>query len=175
MKKFTLYFLAVITSLVACQGKEWDTEEELRRITESWTYGYVEYPLDDIIAKKDSLTDGKDSELIITSTLKDSLRREYHHRSGWEYGDSVDVLSTLVQIGYSTFLTIDGYRYSKKFYAHLYTIDPGIVDYEGNFYIDFYETGKTTPWAWGKVTYSKDSTDKNKYYPYISKTEVGWY
>lgn len=176
MKKFTLYlFVAVVTSLVACQGKEWDTEEELSRIAKSWTYGYVEYALSGIMDDIDTLSGGKDSKFIITTTIKDSLRREYHHKAGWESGDSADVLTTLVQIGDSTIVTTDGYRYSKKFYAHLYTLDQGIINYEGKFRIDFYETGKTSPWAWSEVKFEKN-TRGNRYEPYILSTpQIGRY
>ena len=159
-----IFYVAILTSLVACKGKDWNTEWELVDISDSWAYAYVNYALNKITDK------GADGGIIKT-IVNDTLCREYHHLSNPKDGDSINVVSTLVQIGDSTILTIDGYRYSKKFYAHLYTIEPGIINYGGKFHIDFYEIGKTTPWAWSEVIYRKDYD-----YSYSRKAAtVGWY
>ncbi|MBP5422196.1 MAG: hypothetical protein J6Y78_07140 [Paludibacteraceae bacterium] len=153
MKKISYYIVVVVlTCLAACQGKEWDTEEELSKITESWAHSYVNYTLDQLVKKS------IDGSVIIATSVNDTLYREFHHLSSFEKGDSVNVISTLTQIDDSTIVTVEGYRYSKNYYAHLYTLDPGIINYEGKFHIDFYETGKSTPWAWSEITY-KSSLD----------------
>ena len=71
-------------------------------------------------------------------------------------------------------VVVDGYRYSDDFWTHLYTTDPGIINYEGKFRIDFYETGKTTPWAWGEVTYQRNDDGNWSEYQ-ASKPKVGRY
>ena len=77
----------------------------------------------------------------------------------------MNVCSTLIQIGDTATVVVDGYRYSDNLWAHLYTVDTGIINYKGMFRIDFYETGKTIPWAWSETTFEKDTT-KYHYKPY---------
>jgi hypothetical protein len=150
MKKIALYIsVAVLCTLAACQGKDWDTDEELMNLTDNWSYGFVDYTLQKIVEKD------YDGKVIITTVIKDTICREFHHISDFEEGDSVNVVTTLYQFGDSTIVTVDGYRYTNKYFAHLFTIDPGIVNYEGIFHVDFYETDKTTPWAWGEITYKR--------------------
>ena len=171
MRKIALYcILAVLTCLTACQGKDWDTEDELTILTANWSQGFVEYTLDKAVEE-----DKNGGKYVITTVIKDTICREYHHYSNYEKDDSIDVVTKLYQFGDSNIVTVDGYRYSNRYFAHLYTIDSGIVNYDGVFHVDFYETGKTTPWAWGEVTYQKD-TDKDSYHPYKhGDTKVGRY
>ena len=88
--------------------------------------------------------------------------------------DSVDVTSTLLQIRDSVIIKSDGYRYSQKYWAHLFTVDPGIINYEGKYHIDFYEIGKDTPWAWAEVIFTKNPKSKYKYNT-SKEPVVGWY
>ena len=174
MKKIALYIsVAVLCTLAACQGKDWDTDEELMNLTDNWSYGYVDYTLDYTLQK--IVEEDYDGIVITTTVIKDTICREFHHITDVEEDDPVNVVTTLYQFGDSTIVTVDGYRYTNKYFAHLYTLDPGIVNYEGVFHVDFYETGKTTPWAWGEIKYDKDS-DKKSYYPYKrDNAQVGRY
>lgn len=160
MRKIALYcIVAVLTCLTACQGKDWDTEDELTMLTANWSQGFVEYTLDKVVEED------YNGSVVITIVINDTICREFHHKSDYEKDDSIDVVTKLYKFGDTNIVTVDGYRYSNKYFAHLYTIDPGIVNYEGLFHVDFYETGKTTPWAWGETTYQKNS-DKDRYHPY---------
>ena len=170
MKKFALYLsiVAFLTSLVACEGKEWDADEELRKISTDWAGDYIDYILDNLtVDRTDSLSSySKRQHIYITTDYKDTLRREIHFvQSKDERSDSADVVSTLVQYGDTVIVTTDGYRYSNKFYAHLYTVDPGIVNYDGEFRIDFFEMGKSTPWTSSVIRYRR-AHDKDAHYPY---------
>jgi hypothetical protein len=82
----------------------------------------------------------------------------------------------LVQIGDSIVVTTQGYRYSEKFWAHLYTVDSGIINFDGKFHVDFYETGKTTPWGWGEIKFTPYQDDGYYHnYPYDIYSDAGWY
>lgn len=172
MKKIAFYcIVAVLTCLTACQGKEWDTEDELTILTVNWCQGFVDYALDKI--GEDSIFSNNDKTVVTKSVRGDTICHEFHHSFNSEDGDSLNVITTLYQFGDSSIVTVDGYRYSNKYYAHLYTLEPGIINYEGKFHVDYYEMGKTTPWAWGEVTYQKRD---NKYRPYsYDDRKVGRY
>lgn len=169
MRKISLYIVAaVLTCLTACQGKDWDTEDELAMLTANWSEGFVDYTLNKTVEKD------YDGIVVTTTVINDTICREYHHLSDFKEDDSINVVTALYQFGDSTIVTVDGYRYSNKYYAHLYTLDPGIVNYEGLFHVDFYEIGKATPWAWGEIKYEKDSG--GLYYPYKrGNAKVGRY
>ena len=173
MKKFALYLsvVAFLTSMVACEGKEWDADEELRKISTDWAGDYIDYVLDNLtIDKTDSTTYSYRQHIYITTDYKDTLRREIHFvQSKGEKRDSADVVSTLVQYGDTVIVTTDGYRYSNKYYAHLYTVDSGIVNYDGEFRIDFFETGKNTPWVTSVIRYRR-AHDKDAYHHYDMDT-----
>lgn len=173
MKKYTLYILAIITiCLAACQGKEYDPKRELRDITTYWSGQYVARLLN-----KSIYVSGSDTSTVSTS-LNDTISAKYKFDHALNNGDSVNMVSTLLQIGDSIVVTTQGYRYSDKFWAHLFTADSGIINFNGKFHVDFYETGKTTPWAWGEVTFSPIVEDGYYHYdnlPYEYDTEVGWY
>ena len=87
--------------------------------------------------------------------------------------DSVNIISSLLQIRDSIVLKTDGYRYSDYYWVHLYTVGPGIVNYEGRFHVDFYETGKTTPWGWSEITYHKSNVYDRTYS--CESPVLGWY
>ena len=159
MKKFALYLsiIAFLTGLVACEGKAWDTDESLKEITYVWSGNYIDYVYNNLaIEKIDTIEYSYKEKMYITTDYKDTLRNVIRFvQSKDEKEDSVDVVSTLVQYGDTVIVTTDGYRYYDELWAHLYTLDPGIINCEGIFHVDFYETGKTTPWAWGEVPYQK--------------------
>ena len=178
MKRFTLYIIVAVLSFIgftACEGRVWDTDEDLRDLSRSWAREYIDLVLDQKISSIDSSYEKKWS--VSTAILKDTLYKEIHNTYSSTYPDydSVDVTSFFIQIRDSLIVKVDGYRFSKKYWAHLFTIDEGIVDYEGKFHVDFYENGKTMPWAWSETTYKKNNDRDSLYYPYWSKTEVGWY
>ena len=76
MKKIALYIsVAVLCTLAACQGKDWDTDEELMNLTDNWSYGFVDYTLQKIVEKD------YDGKVITTTVIKDTICREFHHIS----------------------------------------------------------------------------------------------
>lgn len=177
MKKIALYTLLLITAgFVSCKGKEWDTEQELKELTYSWLY-FVEDVMSYSVDLDDTLTYKNDKiQIIAKSRLTDSLIVEFKYDINEPTSDSVSVTSTLTQIRDSIIVRTDGYRYSKNFWVHLFTVDAGIINYEGKFHVDFYEIGKTTPWAWTEVSYHKNNKE---YYLYredlVDKVAIGWY
>ena len=107
--------------------------------------------------------------------LNDTLSIDFK-KDGRIEGDSVVISYRLLQIKDSVVVTADGYRYSDRLWAHMYTVDEGIINYEGTFRVEFYENGKTTPWAWSNVRYSKsDRNDPYNSRQYVKETETGWY
>ena len=170
MRKISIYIVAaVLTCLTACQGKDWDTEDELAMLTANWSEGFVDYTLNKTVEKD------YEGIVVTTTVINDTICREFHHLSDFKEDDSINVVTTLYQFGDSNIVTVDGYRYSNRYFAHLYTVNPGIVNYEGLFHVDFYETGKTTPWAWGEVTYEKSDDGSTLYNYERSKPQVGRY
>lgn len=172
MKKTVIYSLLLVAAcLVSCKEEKWDTKEELRGMTIGWANEFVDNTLYRSIKYVDTVLVSDDR--TVSAYLRDSLFVTVHYAYNKQpEKDSVDVTSTLTQIRDSIIVMVDGYRYSQKYWAHLFTVDPGIINYEGKFHIDFYEIGKTTPWAWSEITYRRDG-DGN--YPYKSKTVVEWY
>ena len=173
MKKIALYTLLLITAgFVSCKGKEWDTGEELCEMAMSWSEAYVNVVLNKSIKNVDTVLVSKNK--TESASLKDSLFIVVHNVYNKQPDkDSVDVTSTLIQIRDSIIVKVDGYRYSQKYWAHLFTVDPGIINYEGKFHVDFYEIGKTTPWAWTEITYRKYN-DSNYLYRRVAPV-VHWY
>lgn len=173
MRKIILYVSFLVSvCLVSCKGEVWDTEEEMRELTLSWCF-FVDDIMHHSIQLNDTLKYKDDNiKIIETSSLKDSLFVEFKYDVHKPGSDSLYVTSTLTQIRDSIIVKTDGYRYSNKFWVHLFTIDPGIINYNGKFHIDFYETGKDTPWAWSEVEYIKNDR-------YHSATKEGpiieWY
>ena len=178
MKKIALYFVLILFAFVAfasCKGREWDTHDEMKALTGNWASEYVSDVLNKIFEVEDSTYKNKGREYTITTSIKDTLNMTFSWHATKVEGDSIDVHATLMQIGDSSKVIVNGYRYSDDFWAHLYTTDPGIINYEGKFRVDFFETGKTTPWAWGEITYQRDR-DEYRYNPYKRcDTQVGRY
>ena len=178
MKKIALYIGYVVVSLVgitSCTGRYWDPDDDLRDLTGSWAMEYVDNVLDQKIFSVDTSLAKEWS--VTTTIIKDTLYKEIHNKYSKKYPsyDSVDVTSTFIQIRDSLTVKVEGYRYSEKYWAHLFTLDEGILEYEGKFRIDFYEMGKTTPWGWGEVVYSKSKKVKYWDTPYTSEIKIGWY
>ena len=168
MKRIALYICVIITTcLAACNGMVFEPEEDLEDITRRWSISYVELLLENAFYGNSS-----DSNMII-SVFNDTVSVIYLYKNS-DDEDSVNVISNLYQLNDSIVLTTDGYRFSKKYWAHLFTTDSGIINYNGTFHVDFYEIGKTTPWAWGEVRYLKQS--KGKYYNSNDySVKVDWY
>jgi len=168
MKKISLYFAFIVVSvsaLTACEGREWDTDDELECLSTNWSYYYVSDVLDFMFETVDSTRNNDGRIITLTASINDTLNLEFHWKANNIDGDSVNVGSTLIQIGDSSIVKVDGYRYSDGLWAHLFTVDPGIINYEGKFHIDFFETGKTAPWGWSEIIYHK-SDDEYNYRPY---------
>lgn len=179
MKKITLYLafaVVILSGLTACEGREWDTDDELEQLSNHWSYIYVTDVLNCIAIQEDSVYKHDSGRIVsVVRSINDTLNMVFSWHTNSIEGDSMNVRSTLIQIGDSSAVTVDGYRYSDNLWAHLYTVEPGIINCEGKFRIDFYETGKTTPWAWSEKTYEQDTT-KDAYRPYSSKSaQVGRY
>lgn len=174
MKKIALYMLMAIMALSSCRGHEFDTKEELEDLSKSWASKYVEQPLSNRIFASDTIKGYYDKhEFIVNTQLSDSLSSVFIFRYNNTDGDSVNVTSKFLQVRDSVVVTVDGYRYSKKFWAHLFTVDPGIINFEGKFHIDFYETDETTPWACSEIVYHRDTV--NNFYYYTDKPVITWY
>ena len=178
MKKVIFHIkLAVIATvfLTSCVTKEWDPVNDICGLTENWADKYVHDALDYAIDRYDTLGYAYEWKTFVTSSLKDTLSIDFIYRYSVN-GDSVNVSSTLLQIKDSIIVITDGYRYSDKFWVHMYTVGPGIVNYKGKFHVDFYETGKTAPWAWSEINYSgvRYRTNYGKSYNQ-DETQTGWY
>ena len=181
MKKIALYFrIAVITALLmaSCEVRYWDPAAELGEMAGYWAGSYIDDALDFAVNPRDSLrkyySDVK-WHVAITSNLNDTLSIDFK-KDGRIEGDSVVISYRLLQIKDSVVVTADGYRYSDRLWAHMYTVDEGIINYEGTFRVEFYENGKTTPWAWSDVRYSRSERyDPYDSHQYVKETETGWY
>lgn len=173
MRRVTFYVLLLITAcFVSCKGEEWDTEEEMRELTLSWCY-FIDDIMHYSIQLNDTLKHKDDKiKIIAKSSLKDSLFVEFKYDVHQPGSDSLYVTSTLTQIGDSTIVKTDGFRYSDKFWVHLFTTDPGIINYDGIFHVDFYEIGKDTPWAWSEVKYRKSN---RAHYAIKEDVVIKWY
>ena len=179
MKKGLLHIkLAVIATLflASCVTREWDPADDLGGLARNWSYWYVDEALNYAVERYDTLGYAYKWQTFVTSSLKDTLSIDIISSYKKDDSDSVNVTTTLRQVKDSIIVTTDGYTYSDKFWVHIYTVDPGIVNYEGKFHVDFYETGKTTPWAWSEITYTKSSEYSSYSRSYSkSETKTGWY
>lgn len=177
MKKVSLYFALIVvavSALTACEGREWDTDDELECLSNNWS-NYVSDVLDYIFESVDTTKNNDGRIKTITASINDTLNLKFTWKANNVGGDSIDVESTLIQIGDSSIVKVDGYRYSDGLWAHLFTVDPGIINCEGKFHIDFFETGKTSPWGWSEITYQRER-DEYRYRPYKRcDTQVGRY
>lgn len=169
MKKITIYIacmVVLLSGMTACGGRDWDTDDELEALSINWSEYFVLDVLNYIIEVEDSAYNNDNGRIVtVLKSIDDTLNMVFRWKANTVKGDSMNVCSTLIQIGDTATVVVDGYRYSDNLWAHLYTVDPGIINYKGMFRIDFYETGKTTPWAWSETTFEKDTTTYH-YKPY---------
>lgn len=177
MKKVRSYIqfaLLATVLMTSCITRDFDPAEDIKGLSEKWSDKYVGEALN--LAIDSSYTvKYVYNERVITSVLKDTLSMDIVYRYS-QSGDSVNVTTSLRQTKDSIVITTDGYIYADKFWAHLFTKDSGIVNGEGVFHVDFYETGKTTPWAWSEIRYHHAAI--SYYYDDSFKkdeTETGWY
>ena len=175
MKRITILFVLVAV-LAGCKGREWDgPEEELREYSEIWASLYLYDVIEQSVRPNDTIWFNGKIDGVSTTLLRDTLYSKIHYSyNDLPKNDSVDVTSTLLQIRDSVIIKSDGYRYSQKYWAHLFTVDPGIINYEGKYHIDFYEIVKDTPWAWAEVIFTKNPKSKYKYNT-SKEPVVGWY
>jgi hypothetical protein len=177
MKKISLIIALVscmaLTSvgLDSCKGVEWDTQETLVGMSESWARIYVEDLMRDYGHYKDVAKDST-RKVQYTVTFNDTVAVESIFR-GMIGGDSVDITTTIVLKDTTMMTVTDGYRYADNITAHMFTADPGIIDYNGKLHFDFYKTDGMIPWAWTEITYSK--TDDSDVIPYLRNSKFGWY
>jgi len=157
--------------LDSCKGVEWDTQETLVGLSESWTRIYVEDLMHDYSQYKDVVKDST-RKVQYTVTLNDTVAVESIFR-GMIGGDSVDITTTIVLTDTTMTTVTDGYRYADNITAHMFTVDPGIIDYNGKLHFDFYKTDGMIPWAWTEITYRK--IDDSNVIPYLLNSEFGWY
>ena len=157
--------------LDSCKGVEWDTQETLVGLSESWARIYVEDLMSDYGQYKDVVKDST-RKVRYTVTLNDTVAVESIFR-GMIGGDSVDITTTIVLIDTTMTTVTDGYRYADNITAHMFTVDPGIIDYNGKLHFDFYKTDGMIPWAWTEITYRK--IDDSDYIPYMRNSKFGWY
>ena len=155
-----MYAVLATFLMTSCVTRKWDPTDEIEDMSDVWARQYVNDVLRYAIGPE--------------SNIKDTLSMDFTHRYRTN-GDSVNVCSSLFQIKDSMVVTVDGYRYAEKFWVHLYTVGEGIINYEGKFRVDFYETGKNTPWATSEREYSPSDKDKDKYTPYSTTTQTNWY
>ena len=163
MKKVISYIqfaLLATVLMTSCRTRGWNPAEDMEGLALAWSSAYVDHALRSAIGPE--------------STPKDTLSIDFIDRYS-SNGDSINVCSSIFQIKDSLVVTVDGYRYADKFWAHLYTAGTGIVNYKGKFCVDFYETGKTTPWARSEIEYSPSDKDKSEYKPYSKGSKTIWY
>jgi hypothetical protein len=156
--------------LDSCTGVEWDTQETLVGLSESWARIYVEDLMRNYGHYKDVAKDST-RKVQYTVTFNDTVAVECIFR-GMIGGDSVDITTTIVLTDTTMTTVTDGYRYADNITAHMFTVDPGIIDSNGKLHFDFYKTDGMIPWAWTEITYSK--TDDSDVIPYLRNNEFGW-
>lgn len=157
--------------LDSCTGVEWNTQETLVGMSESWARIYVEDLMRDYGHYKDVAQDST-RKVQYTVTFNDTVAVESIFR-GMIGGDSVDITTTIVLKDTTMMTVTDGYRYADNITAHMFTADPGIIDYNGKLHFDFYKTDGMIPWAWTEITYHK--IDDSDYIPYLRDSKFGWY
>ena len=166
MKKFAVisYILVLITGFVSCTGVEWDTRETFTCLSKSWASEYLGavIPLDEV----------NDRGTVII--LKDTLSLDYHFK-GCERGDSINITTSVKKFDDSVIASTEGYRFSNSIKAHIFTVSPGIVNYSGTLHIDFYETGKSKPWAWTEVVFDEAAKEEGYSSSSFTKVRMGWY
>jgi hypothetical protein len=174
-KSFIILVAATAFSvgIISCGffGAQWDAEETLTGFSNSWASRYVGSPINDFNLFRNDILDSIRNN---GSGLKDTISVDYRFMES-DHGDSVNITTSIKLIDDQIVVISDGYRFSDDLRAHIFTVDPGIIDCSGKVHIDFYRTGETNPWAWGEVTFKVREDDIGYYYGNFEDTEVGWY
>jgi len=178
MKKLNIIAAVCCFALVSigfgsCKGVEWDTEEALIGMSNSWAYYYV----GTVINKyEDYHNDAPDStgEIHSTMVFNDTVAVETLF-SGILDGDSLHITTSVFMVDTTSIVTTDGYRIADNLTAHIFTVNPGIVNYEGILHIDFYKTDGLVPWAWTEVLFKKENQLKGFRHYTFTDTRFGWY
>ena len=166
------YILALVCCIAAisigfssCDGVEWDREESLKGMSNEWAHIYL----------AEVIGDYSDYYYVAgTATINDTIafERVFACMVG---DDSVNVTTTIVMIDSVMTATIEGYRFADNLTAHIFTVDPGIVDRNGILHIDFYLTDGMKPWAWTEVTFSKEKWSNFYLRNKFDNVTLGWY
>ena len=154
---------AISTGFISCKGIDWDLDDSLIGMSELWAHKYV----GSVISYYENFqsTPSDNRERIVT--INDTIAVETFF-TGIAQGDSLKITTTIVKIDSTLTATTDGYRFANNITAHIFTVDPGIVNRNGKVHIDFYLTDGMTPWAWTEVTFKKDQND-------FEGTKLSWY
>lgn len=150
----------IFTGFISCKGIDWDRDDALIGMSNLWARKYVTSVISDYEDYYDTSYGNKGRVVIINDTI--AVETIF---TGMADGDSLNITTTIVMIDSTLIATTDGYRFADNLTAHIFTVDPGIVDYNGKLHIDFYLTDGMIPWAWTEVTFKK-----NQY-----NTKLGWY
>jgi len=156
------YVTVISLGLISCKGIDWDRDDELIGMSNLWAQKYVESVITNYERNYRTPSDNKER----TVTINDTIAVETFF-TGMADGDSLNIMTTIVKIDSVLTATTDGYRIADNLTAHIFTIDPGIVDRNGILHIDFYLTDGMIPWAWTEVTFKKNQ--------YFENTKLGWY
>lgn len=138
--------------LESCKGVEWDTEETLIGMSKSWAYWYVGSPMIDYGYYHDDTPDSaykSNTTIVFNDTV--AVEKVY---CGMLNGDSINITTTVVKADSTLTVFTDGYRIANNLTAHIFTVDPGIINYKGKLHIDFYLTDGMIPWAWTEVFFN---------------------
>ena len=163
-------FIATISFVfISCKGIDWDRDESLKGMSSLWAYRYVGSLFSYYEHKYSSPTYREG-----VTTINDTIAIE-EFETGVSCGDSLNIKSTIVMTDSVLTVTTDGYRIADNLTAHIFTVDPGIINYNGKVHIDFYLTDGMIPWAWTEVTITEDNLyslyDSNNY----DHVTLGWY
>lgn len=145
---------AISTGFISCKGIDWDLDDSLIGMSELWAHKYVGSVISNYENYQSTPSDNR--ERIVT--INDTIAVETFF-TGIAQGDSLKITTTIVKIDSVLTATTDGYRFADNLTAHIFTVDPGIVNRNGKVHIDFYITDGMIPWAWTEVTFQKNQND----------------
>lgn len=165
MKRQVITFLCVLAAvagLFSCD--RFDRDEELGHVSQMIFVNAVRNYTSLFLSDPDWY--GTDDSLAGHSCLfLDTLDVRFTINDGRNYGnDSVSQIVTLFQVGDSTVLQSEGYRYGSELWTHYYLEEPGLVNGKGLFHIDFYQTGQSQPWAWSELDIPDNPNSYSRYY-----------
>lgn len=157
----------------SCKGVEWDRKESLIGMSNLWAYSYVGCVIDRYDKYNVSPSDSSGNKHTMV-TVNDTIAVESVF-TGMIDGDSINVTTTVVMIDSVLTVTTEGYRIADNLTAHIFTVDPGIIDHNGKLHIDFYKTDGMIPWAWTEVSFLEEDHEKGYYTDSFKDTKLGWY